>query len=210
MSKPRGRSSIPVAWAVAGLVLLGTLSACGSQSTPFNLSNIDGLMPNLDLRMTDQDGRDVTAADYRGQVVLLYFGYTSCPDACPTTLTTLSRAISLSGGTRMPVRVLFVTVDPKRDTAPKLKRYVSAFGPQFTGLRGDAAELSQLTRRYRVAYHLEPPNTDGDYSVDQSNAVFVFDAQGRARLLAGAADTPKAIAADLIRLIPNAHSSAKR
>lgn len=158
-------------------------------------------MPDLDFRMSDENGHDVTARDYAGQVVLLYFGYTSCPDACPTTLATLSQAITLLGGAGKQVRVLFVTVDPNRDTPGVLKRYVSAFGPQFTGLRGNDAALSQLARRYRVAYRLEPPDGDGNYAVDHSSAVFIFDAQGRARLLAHADDTPKVVAADLTRLI---------
>ena len=177
------------------------LNACSHQSAPFNLSNINGLMPDLEFHMRDENGKAVAARDYRGRVVLLYFGYTNCPDACPTTLTTLSQAIAQLGGDGAQVRVLFVTVDPKRDTTAVLKRYVSAFGPRFTGLRGDAASLSQLTRRYRVAYNLEPPNADGDYAVDHSSAVFVFDAQGRARLLARSGDSPTAIATDLRRVI---------
>lgn len=201
MTQRHCRFPIPALLAICGAALLGILSACGTASAPFNLSNIGGLMPDLELQMSDENGKPVTARDYRGKVVLLYFGYTNCPDACPTTLTTLSQAIAQVGGTGSRIRVLFVTVDPKRDTTAVLKRYVSAFGPQFTGLRGDDGSLSRLARRYRVAYRLEPPNADGDYAVDHSSAVFVFDSEGRARLLARAGDTPKAIAADLRRLI---------
>lgn len=187
--------------AALSLTLFGILTACGSHQEPFNLSNIGGLMPDLEFQMSDTAGREVAARDYRGRVVMLYFGYTSCPDACPTTLATLSQAIAQLGVTGSRVRVLFVTVDPKRDTVAVLRRYVSAFGPQFTGLRGDAASLAHLARRYRVAYSLEAPNADGDYTVDHSSAVFIFDARGHARLLARAGDRPKEIAADLRRII---------
>ena len=186
---------------VLTLALLTVLSACGARAVPFNLSNIDGLMPDLDFRMSDEKGHSVAGRDYAGQVVLLYFGYTRCPDACPTTLVTLSQAIALLGEAGKHVRVLFVTVDPNRDTTAVLKQYVTAFGPRFTGLRGSDESLSQLARRYRVAYRLEPADADGNYAVDHSSAVFIFDAHGRARLLAHANDTPKAVAADLTRLI---------
>ena len=187
---------------VCSIGLLGMLSACDNHSPPFNSSNITGLMPDLQFQMSDENGRNVTAHDYHGQVVLLYFGYTSCPDACPTTLAMVSQAIAQLGRSGAQTRVLFVTVDPKRDTAAVLKRYVSAFGPRFTGLRGNDAALSQLTRRYRVAYRLEPADANGNYAVDHSSAVFIFDSQGRARLLAHTGDTAKAVAADLGRLIP--------
>jgi protein SCO1 len=186
---------------VCGLGLLCMLSACDSHTARFNLSNITGLMPDLELQMSDENGHTVAAGDYHGRVVLLYFGYTNCPDACPTTLTTLSQAIAQLGRSGAQTRVLFVTVDPKRDTTKVLKRYVSAFGPQFTGLRGDSASLARLARRYRVAYSLEPPDSNGDYAVDHSSAVFIFDSQGRARLLARGGDTAKTIASDLSRLI---------
>jgi protein SCO1/2 len=181
------------------------LTACDTRAAPFALSNISGLMPNLELQMSDENGRAVAARDYRGEIVLLYFGYTHCPDACPTTLSTLSRAIAEVGRAAGKVRVLFVTVDPKRDTTAVLKQYVMAFGPQFTGLRGDEAALSKLARLYRVAYRLEPADADGYYAVDHSSAVFIFDAEGRVRLLARAGDTPEMIAGDLARLINQTH-----
>jgi len=190
--------------ASCALALSGFLTACSTHTAPFNLANIGGLMPDLAFQMSDENGRNVAAHNYRGKVVLLYFGYTSCPDACPTTLVALSQAVSQLDSAGKRVRVLFVTVDPKRDTTAVLKRYVSAFGPQFTGLHGDDTSLSRLARRYRVAYRLEPPNADGSYAVDHSNAVFIFDSQGRARLLARAGDTPKSIATDLSRLVSNA------
>jgi protein SCO1 len=177
------------------------LTACGTSEPPFALPSVKGLLPRLEFKLTDQDDRAVTANDYRGKIVLLYFGYTNCPDACPTTLTTLSavmRKLSPNAATKM--RVLFVSVDPERDTASVLKRYVAFFGPQFVGLRGSDGELTALSKRYRIAYHREPPDHNGYYAVDHSSAIFIFDASGRARLLAREGDSAQTIAQDLQRL----------
>ncbi|MGH8259577.1 MAG: SCO family protein [Steroidobacteraceae bacterium] len=185
--------------ALATLCLLG-LTACSSGGPHFAMQNVTGLLPTLKFSLTDQDGQPVTAADYRGKIVLMYFGYTHCPDACPTTLTTLSEALLRLGPEASRVRVLFITVDPARDTTDVLKRYVTAFGPQFVGLRGDDAALTALSKRYRIAYHLEPPDRNGYYAVDHSSAVFIFDATGAARLLAQESDNPRTIAMDLHKL----------
>jgi protein SCO1/2 len=176
------------------------LAACSSGGPHFHLQNVTGLLPRLKFALTDQDGRPVTASDYRGKIVLLYFGYTHCPDACPTTLTTLSEALRRLGPEAQRVRVLFVTVDPARDTAAVMKRYVGAFGPEFVGLRGDDDALTVLSKRYRIAYHREPPDRNGYYAVDHSSAVFIFDASGEARLLAQETDDPRTIAMDLHKL----------
>lgn len=184
----------------AVLLACAALAACGASPAPYALLNIKGLVPRLDFHLTDQDQRAVTAQDYRGHLVLLYFGYTQCPDACPTMLSELSQALRALGPQGREARVLFVTVDPQRDSAAKLKSYVGFFGPQFVGLRGDDAALSALTRRYRVAYHLEPPDRNGNYVVDHSSAVFIFDRDGRARLLAREGDSLQAITGDLKRL----------
>ncbi|MGH8148675.1 MAG: SCO family protein [Steroidobacteraceae bacterium] len=189
--------SLAAASVAAALVLAG----CGTRGPPFALQNISGLMPRLEFQLTNQDGAAVTEQDYRGEVVLLYFGYTHCPDVCPTTLAMLAAAIRRLGPTvGKKVRVLFVTVDPKRDTAAVLKSYVSFFGPEFVGLRGTAEQLLALTKRYRVAYHLEPPGPDGNYTVDHSSAVFIFDGTGRVRLLGSETDHQQAVASDLRRL----------
>lgn len=176
------------------------LAGCGSAGPPFALQDVTGLLPSLEFRLTDQDNRAVTADDYRGNVVMLYFGYTHCPDVCPTTLATIATAIRSLGPQAAKVRVLFVTVDPKRDTTAVLKNYVGFFGPQFVGLRGDGDALTALSKRYRVAYHLEPPDRNGDYTVDHSSAIFIFDGTGRARLLGSEGDGAAKIAQDLRRL----------
>ncbi len=197
---PDRRSALRLALAAA-IVAAAGLAACAKPGPPFALKSVAGLLPRLSFELTDQNGRPVTARDYRGKVVMLYFGYTNCPDACPTTLATLATAIRSLGPRSNDVRVLFVTVDPHRDTAAVLKSYVSFFGPEFVGLRGDASELAAITRRYRVAYHLEPPGPDGTYAVDHSSAVFVFDRAGRARLLGSETDPAPRFASDLRRLL---------
>ena len=198
---PAGASRRRVLLAAAGLGLGLALAACGTSEPPFALSNVGGLLPKLQFDLTDQDDHAVSAQDYRGKIVLLYFGYTNCPDACPTTLTTLAAVMHRLGPDAAKVRVLFVTVDPQRDTSAVLKRYVGFFGTQFVGLRGDDRVLTALTKRYRVAYHREAPDSHGYYAVDHSSAVFIFDAQGRSRLLAREGDSAQIIAHDLRLLI---------
>lgn len=188
--------------AAAGALLLTVLLAgCTRSDPPYALKNVTGLVSPLEFDLTNQDGQPVTAADYRHELVLLYFGYTQCPDECPTTLTTLANALRTLGPQASQVRVLFVTVDPRRDTTQVLKRYVGNFGPEFVGLRGDQAELTELSKRYRIAYHYEKPDRYGNYEVDHSSAVFVFDREGRARLLALSDNSAPQVASDLRRLL---------
>ncbi len=184
---------------LAALALVA-LAAC-SRQPPYALHDISGLLPPLQFQLTDDNGQPVTGETYRGDVVLLYFGYTNCPDVCPTTLAGLAQALRGLGQQASKVRVLFVTVDPQRDSASLLKRYVAYFGPQFVGLRGPDSELIPFTRRYRIAFHRDAPDPYGNYAVEHSSAVFIFDQRGRVRLLAESDDRPAAITQDLRRLI---------
>jgi protein SCO1 len=179
------------------------LGGC-SQETSWRLDNITGIVSPLAFSLTDDTGRHVTADTYRGKIVMLYFGYTHCPDVCPTTLATLSQALSKLGNGAPKVRVLFVTVDPGRDTPQLLKRYAQAFGPEFIGLRTDDPELRRMTKRYRVTYSLGKPDVHGNYEVTHSSAVFIFDAAGKARLMAESSSSAAALAHDLQKLIDGA------
>ena len=185
------------------LILTSLLAGCAGSGPQYALKNVTDLDSPLAFHQTDQDGQPVTAADYRHDVVLLYFGYTDCPDQCPTTLTKLATALKTLGPRASQVRVLFVSVDPRRDTRAVLKRYVGNFGPQFVGLRGDRAELTRLSKRYRIAYRYGKPDRYGNYEVGHSTAVFVFDRNGRARLLALSDNTPRQVASDVRRLLTN-------
>jgi protein SCO1 len=147
-------------------------------------TDISGTLPALDFTMTRaSDGKEVGAAGYRGKVILLYFGYTFCPDVCPTTLLNLTMILKTLGPLADKVRVLFVTVDPDRDTLDLLKQYASSFAPQTVGLRGTADQLAALAKRYRVAYSFEHATKDHPYEVTHSSAVYVFDRNGSIRLL---------------------------
>lgn len=193
-------------WAVltcAGLFLCLNMTGCGRSpaSQPWHLLDITGHMPGLQFTLTRDDGQSVTQKEYLGRPVMLYFGYTHCPDVCPTTLADLAMALRQLGSVADQVRVLFVSVDPARDTPAVLKSYVNAFGPWFVGLTGSQGQLTALTKRYRVAYRLGTADASGNYAVYHSSAVFIFDRQGNARLLTSLSDKSDFIAADLKRLL---------
>ena len=184
------------------LLLAVLLTACGQNAPPWGLRDISGLMPPLDFTLTEaSDGATVHGKNFRGKVVLLYFGYTHCPDVCPTTLALLSRAVAALGTSAEQVRILFVSVDPARDTLARLKTYEAAFGTEVVGLRGSEAELKPLTKRYRVSYGYGKPDSSGAYEVSHSSAVYVFDRNGEIRLLAGPTDSAPVITGDLRRLL---------
>ncbi len=198
-----------VAGRIAAAIPLVLLAGCGG-SDRWHALDVSGSSPPLALTMTRAaDGRQVTAADYRGQVVMLYFGYTFCPDICPTTLANLAEILNQLGPLAQQVRVLFVTVDPDRDSASVLAAYVKTFAPQIEGLRGTPDQLAALARRYRIAYSVTPASADHPYEVTHSSAIYIFDASGAARLLAsslGSAQPDLAgTVADLKRLVEEAH-----
>ena len=177
------------------LILALMLAACSRPS--FHMTDISGAMPRLGFHMTrSSDGAAVTGETYRGKVVLLYFGYTNCPDVCPATLANIAGMLGRLHS--KDIQVLFVTVDPNRDTAAALKQYVAAFSPQIEGLRGSDNDLADLARRYRVAYSVDsqPP-----YTVMHSNAVFVFDRGGRIRLVTTSTDDVDGMAEDISKLL---------
>ncbi|HEY5237384.1 MAG TPA: SCO family protein [Rhizomicrobium sp.] len=182
---------------IAALALALVLSACG-RGADWHATDITGVMPKLAFAMARaSDSAAVTARNYRGRVVLLYFGYTHCPDVCPATLANLTDALHALGARAKDVSVLFVTVDPNRDTLPVLKAYTNAFAPQIDGLRGSPDSLAALARRYRVAYSV----TKNPYTVSHTSAVFFFDANGRARLVTMTTDNTANVAVDVKRLL---------
>jgi protein SCO1/2 len=182
------------------LLLLLLLAACGRSDVSPGVTDIAGVMPDLQFSMTRaNDGVGVSAQSYRGKVVVLYFGYTHCPDICPATLTNLSNVLKTLGAQANDVRVLFVSVDPNRDTAASLKAYVSAFAPQIDGLRGTPDQLARLARRYRVLYSVTSKGNDTE--VMHSDAVFFFDKDSRARLVATSTENTQALANDIQTLL---------
>jgi protein SCO1 len=184
---------------MASVALLG---ACSHTGEPWQLTNVSGHLPDLDFRLTADTGQPVTGASFHGYTTLAYFGYTHCPDICPETMARLMQVMSKLGPDAKNVRILFISVDPARDTPAALHSYVAAFDAQHAlGLTGSDSQIESLAQRYRVAYQMEKRDPDGNYEVTHSSAVYVFDAQGHARLLATESDTPDAIAHDLRRVI---------
>ena len=189
--------------ALASLLVLALALVGCERSEPWQTMDVSSIMPELEFRLTDESGRDVTARDFRGEAVLLFFGYTSCPDICPTTLARLAaarRALPADQASRL--RILFVSVDPRRDTPADLAAYTDAFGERITGLTGDMDALRALNRRYRVTFGYGEADADGNYEVSHSSAVFAFGPQGEARLLIRDRDSRDAVVADLRRLAP--------
>jgi len=185
--------------ALASLWLVG----CGEQA--WQTKDISGLMPPLAFELVDENGNTVNAERFLGKSTLLFFGFTHCPDVCPTTLARLDAATQrMDEAARDDIQVLFVSVDPRRDNPETLRTYTDAFGPQFIGLTGDKEALDELTRRYRVTYGYGEEDSNGNYDVSHSSAVFAFNDQGEARLLIRDSDPLEAVVADLERLANDA------
>ncbi len=164
------------------------LAGCHHQLSPQDV-DVRGLVPPLTLSMTDANtGKAVTAANFQGKVVLLYFGYTNCPDVCPATLYNVDRILRRLGPQAGKVTLLFATVDPDRDTPAALAQYVALFGPNMVGLRGTPNQLYDLARRYRVVFSVTKKPV---YAVTHSAAVYVFNQQGKAQFLIAGLDTNK-------------------
>jgi protein SCO1/2 len=190
--------------AMVVVAALGAAMLAGCRDSGFHSIDVSGSSPSLAFTMTRAgDDKEVTQKDYRGKIVMLYFGYTFCPDICPTTLSNVHDVLSGLGPDADRIRVFFVTVDPNRDTLPVLADYVKNFGPEVVGLRGTPDQLAALARRYRVVHSVEPETKDHPYEVTHSSAIYVFDGTGAARLLVPslAARRVKGLTADLKRLI---------
>ncbi len=168
---------------LAGALLLASVVGCQASSR-WHATDVTGVFPPLEMTLTRvSDGQLVTAGDYRGKVVMLYFGFSHCKNVCPITLANVERVFQELGPAARSVRMLFVTVDPERDTPAVLAKYVHEFGPGIVGLRADPDQLTRLVRRYRAAYSVTPQGPDRPYLVTHSSAIYVFDQTGAARLL---------------------------
>ncbi len=169
--------------AVASLFTLFLAAGCqlsDDDRTVFRGLDLTGASYGRDFRLTDPDGRERTLADFRGQVVLLNFGFTQCPDVCPTALSRAAEAKRLLGPLGERLQVIFVTIDPERDVASVLRSYTAAFDPAFLGLYGDAQRTRETAEHFKVYYRRVP--TGGSYTMDHSTLSYAFDPQGRLRL----------------------------
>lgn len=193
---------------VTALVVSMIVAGCHrSEPLPFRMTRISGHMPDLKFSLTDDSGKAVSASDYRGKVVLLYFGYTHCPDVCPLTLAHLHVVMQKLGPLADGARILFVSVDPARDTPPIMHAYVNAFDPRAVGLTGTSGEIEALSKRYRSAFTREPENAEGGYEVSHSAAIYIFDRDGHAQLLATPSRSQEDLVHDLRLLLGQENAS---
>lgn len=191
---------------VATLALLG--AACGerpgSLPSPSRSTDISGVEWGRDFQLTDPQGRPTRLADFEGKVVLLFFGFTHCPDVCPTTLADMAQVLGRLGKDGERVQVLFVTVDPERDTPQVLAKYVTAFHPSFLGLYGDPAATAALAKEFKFFHAAHAADAQGNYAVEHGSAIYVYGPagpNGRRRLLMGPGRTVDSMAADVARLL---------
>jgi cytochrome oxidase Cu insertion factor (SCO1/SenC/PrrC family) len=147
-------------------------------------------------RLTDQNGKTVSDADFRGRYMLIYFGYSFCPDVCPTTLSVMAQALEKLGGENRRVTPIFITIDPERDTPQVLGEYMKAFGPNFVGLTGSAAAIKDVEKKYRV-YAVKKPLQKGAYGMDHSSVLYLMGPDGRMISFYDEAISPDDLAKDL-------------
>ena len=195
---PCSHKAISAMALLASLVVLG---GCFGDDENWNGKDISGLMPELAFELTGTSGDTVTAAQTDGNIRLLFFGFTSCPDICPATLQKLSRAVKgLPEALRTDTQIVFVSVDPQRDTPERIDSYVSFFSDRAIGLTGEEPALRELSKRYRTTFGYDEPDADGNYNVSHSGAVYVFDREGKARLLIRPELSVEDIRTDLVAL----------
>jgi len=183
------------------LALGGCDPLAGSGKPSFHGTDVTGMEAGSALRLDDAEGKPRTVADFRGKVVAVTFGYTDCPDVCPTTLHDWAEAMKKLGPNASRVQFLFVSVDPARDTPARLRAYVHGFDPRFVGLRGDAKATDAAAKDFHVYVETQPGKTADTYTVNHSSQVFVFDPAGKLRLMEGAGTSPADIAADVRALL---------
>ena len=183
------------------IALVALLAACSKEGAKFQASDITGSSFGREIALTDQTGKARTLADFRGKAVVVFFGYTQCPDVCPTTLAMLADVMKRLGPDADRVQVLFVTVDPERDTAELLSKYVPAFDSRFLGLRGDTDATARTAKEFKVIYMKVPGKTATSYGIDHTAGSYVFDPQGRLRLFVKHSQSIDSITADIKRLM---------
>ena len=187
---------------LAGAVLLAfALAGCVPSEPGFKNTDVTGADCCKDFRLTDHNGKVRTLADFRGKAVVVFFGYTQCPDVCPTTMMEMTAVLQQLGADAARVQMLFVTVDPERDTRELLSNYVPAFNPSFLGLYGDMETTARTAKEFRVFFQKQPGATPTSYTVDHMAGSYVFDPQGRVRLFARYGDGGVNLAADLRTLL---------
>lgn len=191
------RRTLLASLAGAALVAAG----CSDAKPQFKSVDITGSEFGKDFRMPDQNGQTRTLQDFRGKAVVMFFGFTQCPDVCPTTLTEIVQAKQLLGPAGDKVQGIFVTVDPERDTPEVLKAYLANFDPTLVGLRGSPEELAAMAKDFKIYYRKVEGKASGTYTMDHSAASYVYDPEGRLRLYTRYGSGAQALADDLALLL---------
>lgn len=186
---------------LAAALVVFAFAGCGPRQPEFRNTDVTGADCCKDFRLTDHNGKLRTLADFRGKAVVMFFGYTQCPDVCPTTMMEMTAVLQQLGADAQRVQMLFVTVDPERDTRELLSNYVPAFDPSFIGLYGDLETTARTAKEFRVFYQKQPGSTPTSYTVDHTAGSYVFDPQGKVRLFARYGDGGANLAADLRTLL---------
>ena len=191
----------PFRWLIVCLLIsmLG-IAGCSDQSTPFRGSDIAGTKLGQQWKLTDMNGQARDQSSFVGKVQLVFFGFAQCPDICPTSLSELSAAMKLLGPDADRVQVLFITVDPERDTPEIMKKYLSAFDPRFIGLTGTPEQVRLAASSFK-AFYSKVPRPGGDYTMDHSASLYVLDRKGEARVLLSNQAGAAAIAHDIKALL---------
>jgi len=185
------------------VLLLPVLVSCSAANNAqkFNTTDITGVDFGNGLNLTDHTGKARTLSDFKGKVVALFFGYTHCPDVCPTTLNDMKQSKKLLGANASELQVLFVTLDPERDTQPLLAQFVPAFDPSFIGLYGTKEQTAAVLKDFKIfAAKVENKGRSG-YTIDHSAGVYVFDKTGKIRLYVDYGTKPDLIASDIQKLL---------
>jgi len=177
------------------------VGGCAESKPQFKAVDITGAEHAKDFQLLDTEGRMRSLKDFHGKAVVLFFGYTQCPDVCPTTLNEIAEAKKLLGADGAKVQGIFVTVDPERDTPEVLRAYVANFGPDFVALRGTPEQTAALAKDFKIFYKKSEGKTSGAYTMDHSAASFVYDPQGRLRLYTRYGTGTQALADDLRLLL---------
>lgn len=186
------------------VLCVALLAACsgGAEAPPkFNATDVSGADWGRELKLTDHNGKARTLDDFKGKVVILFFGFTQCPDICPTTLGASAAAMNLLGSDADKVQVLFVTLDPARDTPEVLAKYAPAFHPSFLGLYGNAEATAAAAKEFKVFFQKAPGATPDSYTIDHTAASYAIDPQGRLRLYIKHGETPDQMASDIKLLL---------
>lgn len=184
------------------LLLFVALLIGGCSPPPrFNATELSGIDWGKDFALTDHNGKPRRLADFKDRAVLMFFGYTQCPDVCPSTMANMRELMVKLGPDAERVQVLFVTVDPERDTPQLLAQYVPVFHPSFLGLYGDAAAIAATAGEFKIFYRKQPGKTPSTYTVDHTAGSYVFDPRGRLRLHVRHGETPERMAQDIKRLL---------